>query len=141
MPADSDPLPALPLRYRPLGVRFAAYLAGGLLCVVCLAVWIAFPPEIRAKFTVTEKRVWRDAPWPDDRDGGVVRLAAVYETREGIDGNAAIENHIFGKATPWGNVEMGIANPDAFDRLEKGRAYYVDFIPCPQDGDLQLIES
>lgn len=51
MPADSDNLPALPLRYRPLGVRFAAYLCGGLLLVVSLAVWLAFPPEIRAKFT------------------------------------------------------------------------------------------
>jgi hypothetical protein len=51
MPAASESLPALPHRYRPLGVRFAAYLAGGLLAVVCLAVWIAFPPEVRAKFT------------------------------------------------------------------------------------------
>jgi len=51
MPAVSDSLPALPHRYRPLGVRFAAYLAGGLLSVVCIGVWFAFPPEIRAKFT------------------------------------------------------------------------------------------
>jgi len=51
MPAASDSVPALPHRYRPLGVRFAAYLAGGLLTVVCLAVWIAFPPEVREKFT------------------------------------------------------------------------------------------
>ncbi len=36
---------------RPLGVRFAAYLAGGLLIVVALVIWFAFPPEIRAKFT------------------------------------------------------------------------------------------
>ena len=51
MPAGSDSLPQLPHRYRPLGVRFAAYLCGGLLVTVCLVVWIAFPPEIRAKFT------------------------------------------------------------------------------------------
>lgn len=50
MPADSD-LPTLPVRYRPLGVRFAAYLATGMVVVVSLAIWIAFPPEIRAKFT------------------------------------------------------------------------------------------
>jgi len=50
MPADSD-LPPLPKRFRPLGVRFAAYLCGGLLVVVALVVWFAFPAETRAKFT------------------------------------------------------------------------------------------
>ncbi|HSV40780.1 MAG TPA: PH domain-containing protein [Nocardioidaceae bacterium] len=51
MPAGSEHLPELPHRYRPLGVRFAGYLCGGLLITVCLVVWIAFPPEVRAKFT------------------------------------------------------------------------------------------
>jgi len=55
MPAASDPaerdLPPLPHRFRPLGVRFATYLCGGLLVTVALVIWIAFPPETRAKFT------------------------------------------------------------------------------------------
>lgn len=51
MPADSEALPALPHRFRPFGVRFATYLCGGLLILVTLGVWVAFPPDIRAKFT------------------------------------------------------------------------------------------
>jgi Bacterial PH domain len=54
MPADSESLPKLPHRFRPLGVRFAAYLCGGLLLTVGAVVWFAFPPDIRAKFTAFE---------------------------------------------------------------------------------------
>jgi len=51
MPAASEPLPALPVRFRPLGVRLAVYLCGGMLSVVALVVWFAFDPETRDKFT------------------------------------------------------------------------------------------
>ncbi len=53
MPAASEAgnLPALPHRFRPLGVRFAVYLCGGLLVAVTLAIWIAFGPQTRARFT------------------------------------------------------------------------------------------
>jgi hypothetical protein len=54
MPADSEPLPALPHRFRPLGVRFATYLCGSLLVVVTLVIWFAFPAETRAKFTAVQ---------------------------------------------------------------------------------------
>ena len=51
MPAGSDPLLALPHTFRPLGARIAVYVLGALLFGLGLAIWIAFPPEIRAKFT------------------------------------------------------------------------------------------
>jgi hypothetical protein len=55
MPAASDPgggnPPPLPHRFRPLGVRFAVYLCGGLLVTVTLGIWFAFDAETRAKFT------------------------------------------------------------------------------------------
>ena len=44
-------LPSLPLRIRPLGVRFAVYLAGGTARRRRAHIWFAFPPEIRDKFT------------------------------------------------------------------------------------------
>lgn len=97
-------------------------------------------PKVRAKFTCSELRPFRDAPWPDDRDGGVVGLAAVYESGADDGGNACLENRIFGKATPWGNIQMGIANPDAYARFTRGQAYYVDFIPVPAPDDLPIIE-
>ena len=53
MPVGSEaPLVPLPHTFRPLGARIAVFVLGGLLFAMGLAIWIAFPPEIRAKFTV-----------------------------------------------------------------------------------------
>ena len=49
MPADSDP--RLPQTFRPLGVRIALAVLGGLLVLVAGVLWLAFPPEIRSQFT------------------------------------------------------------------------------------------
>ncbi len=49
MPAASDP--ALPVTFRPLGVRIAILVLGALLTLVVLVLWFALPPEIRAQFT------------------------------------------------------------------------------------------
>ena len=49
MPAGSD-LP-LPHTFRPFGVRLAIVVLGGLLTLVVVVMWFAFPPEIRAQFT------------------------------------------------------------------------------------------
>lgn len=49
MPADSDV--TLPRSWRPLGVRLAGALFGGMLLVVCVAAWFAWDPETRARFT------------------------------------------------------------------------------------------
>jgi Na+/melibiose symporter-like transporter len=52
MPAGSEPEPAaLPRSYRPFGVRMVIGVLGALLTVVVVAMWVAFPPEIRAQFT------------------------------------------------------------------------------------------
>lgn len=50
--APEVPVPSLPYRVRPLGVRIAvaAVLVG--LLVVCAAVWVGFGEETRAKFTL-----------------------------------------------------------------------------------------
>lgn len=49
MPADSDV--TLPRSWRPLGVRLAGALFGGMLLVVCVVAWFAWDPETRARFT------------------------------------------------------------------------------------------
>jgi len=49
MPAASEH--ALPRTFRPVGVRVAAAVLGGLLAVTALVMWWAFPPHIRAQFT------------------------------------------------------------------------------------------
>ena len=42
---------ALPHTFRPLGARIAVFVFGGLLLLVTVVIWFAFPPEIRARFT------------------------------------------------------------------------------------------
>jgi hypothetical protein len=53
MPAVSEP--ALPHTWRPLGVRVAGIVFGGLLVVVCAAAWFSFDAETRAKFTIFQR--------------------------------------------------------------------------------------
>lgn len=50
MPAASDPVP-LPHTFRPFGVRIAATALGGLLILVTLVIWFAFPQSVRDQFT------------------------------------------------------------------------------------------
>lgn len=49
MPADSDV--TLPHTWRPLGVRMAGAIFGTMLLVVCVAAWLLWEPETRARFT------------------------------------------------------------------------------------------
>jgi Bacterial PH domain len=53
MPAGSDT--ALPVTFRPLGVRLAIYVLGALLLVVVVVMWLSFPAEIRDQFTILER--------------------------------------------------------------------------------------
>jgi hypothetical protein len=53
MPAVSEP--GLPRTWRPLGVRVAGIVFGGLLVVVCAAAWFSFDAETRAKFTIFQR--------------------------------------------------------------------------------------
>jgi hypothetical protein len=58
-----------------------------------------------------------------------VALGAVYEPDDGK--RALPENAVFGKATPWGEIKMGIANPAAKAFFKPGKKYYVTFTEAP----------
>lgn len=45
----------LPHTWRPFGVRMAGVVFGTMLLVVCIAAWVMFPPDVRARFTVFQK--------------------------------------------------------------------------------------
>ena len=53
MPAGSDL--QLPHTFRPLGVRMAVFVFGGMLVLVTAVIWFTFPAEIRAKFTTFQR--------------------------------------------------------------------------------------
>lgn len=59
-------------------------------------------------------------------DGNAVNFSTVYEP----DSQRDAENARFTKATPWGEIRMGIDNPAALSQFEKGKQYYVDFTPA-----------
>ena len=52
-----------------------------------------------------------------------VKLSAVH--------GGSPENNQFSQASPSGSLEMHINNPAAFDFLEPGKSYYLDFTPAP----------
>ena len=47
--------PALPHTWRPLGVRIAVWALGGMLVVLCGAVWVALGDDIRSQFTLFQR--------------------------------------------------------------------------------------
>jgi len=53
MPAGSDL--TLPQTFRPFGVRIAIYVAGGLLVLVLVVTWLAFPKDIQDQFTFLQR--------------------------------------------------------------------------------------
>jgi hypothetical protein len=54
MPAGSESAPRLPRTFRPFWVRIAVSVLGVLLVLTCVTMWLAFPPHIRAMFSVSE---------------------------------------------------------------------------------------
>ena len=54
---------------------------------------------------------------------GVVCFSTVYEP----DASKDTENARFTKATPWGDIRLGIDNPAAAQQFEPNKEYYVDF--------------
>ena len=59
-------------------------------------------------------------------EGNSVTFRTVYEP----DVEKDTENARFTKATPWGEIRLGIDNPAALEQFEPGKSYYVDFTPA-----------
>jgi hypothetical protein len=60
-------------------------------------------------------------------DGNAVAFSTVYEN----DAQKSDENVRFTKATPWGQIQLGIDNPKALEQFAVGSYYYVDFSDAP----------
>lgn len=59
-------------------------------------------------------------------NGNAVTFRTVYE----VDASKDTENIRFTKATPWGEIKLGIDNPAALEQFTSGKSYYVDFTPA-----------
>lgn len=59
-------------------------------------------------------------------EGNAVKFSTVYEG----DVSKDTENARFTKATPWGEIKLGIDNPAALKQFKVGQEYYVDFTPA-----------
>jgi hypothetical protein len=56
MPADSEaPAGETPVTFRPLGVRIAVVALGVMLVIVCAVIWLAWSPEVRARFDIFQR--------------------------------------------------------------------------------------
>ncbi len=74
---------------------------------------------VRAKFWVSEinhRHVGAGSTFVE------VKLSPVYDTGNGV-------NSQWSKATPQGQIVMGITNPEAIEKFEIGKSYLVDFTP------------
>ncbi len=80
--------------------------------------------SVRAKFVVesyeTRKSNTRD---PESEELRTLSLIAVSDGSE--------ENKKFFRWTPNGKITIGILNPEAWQQLELGKCYYVDFTEAP----------
>jgi Bacterial PH domain len=54
-PPSAPPLPALPWRYRPLGIRVAAAAMGSLMVGALVFFWLALPGSVRDEFTIAQR--------------------------------------------------------------------------------------
>lgn len=91
--------------------------------------------KVRAKFTVTKSAVmgysagdkgivqmcYRDGQ-PTDVPAREITMTAVC----GTDG----ENASFAEATPSGQIQFTLNNPDLKDAFQPGQTYYLDFTPA-----------
>lgn len=75
--------------------------------------------SVRAKFTVESYETRLSGRGPEAEELRTVKLVAVADGSE--------ENKKFFRWTPNGRIEMGVLNPAAWENLELGKSYYVDF--------------
>lgn len=64
-----------------------------------------------------------------DGKGGVASIGLTMQPVYSDDPKS--ENWLFWNATPSGQLQMTINNPEAFGHFKSGRAYYLDFTEAP----------
>lgn len=81
-------------------------------------------PTTRALFVVTDVLL-RQAP-SGTIEGQIVKLSAAY------DPNPNSPNHAFWQATPSGQLEMVVNNPEVLGTFVRGKKFWLDFTPVEE---------
>lgn len=81
--------------------------------------------QVRAKFVVTEKTDTHSSS-PHGTSQAVHQCQTVS-----LQAVCGADNKGWSKWTPNGSIKMQITNPEAYDRLKIGEAYFVDFTLAP----------
>lgn len=102
------------MRFRPLGARIVAYVAGGCLLVIAGTVTVALSPEIRGSFTVLQTGtlvlflaallavLWGIARSRVDTDDHGIRLVNGYRTH--LLAWDEVVDVSLGRGAPWGTL-------------------------------------
>ena len=77
-------------------------------------------PVVRAKFRVMAIEPAQNAD--PNNVFTTIRMIPVWE-QDGV-------NRTWSRATPSGELKISITNPDAIDKFDLGREYYLDFTPA-----------
>jgi hypothetical protein len=77
-------------------------------------------PILRCKLRVLEVTQAMDSNGKVEQER--VKLTAVYGAENSV-------NAQWSRWTPWAEFNIGISNPEAFNKLSKGHEFYVDFTP------------
>jgi hypothetical protein len=99
MPAGSDPQ-ALPVTFRPLGVRIAVLVLGALLVAVCAGIWFAFPQHVRDQFTVFQRLTLLAFGVAAAASGYALARSRVVASAEGVLAVNGYRSHAY----PWDQI-------------------------------------
>lgn len=118
MPADSEPK-ALPVTFRPLGVRIAVLVLGVLLVAVCAVIWLAFPQHVRDQFTLLQRLTLLAFGLAAAAGGYALARSRVEARTEGIVAVNGYRSHAY----PWdqlAGVTLRAGGPWAILELADG---------------------
>jgi len=102
------------MRFRPLGARIVAYVAGGCLVAMMVTVAIALSPEIRGQFTLPQTgtlvlfllmllaALWGIARSRVETDSRGVRITNGYRTHQ-VAWTESVDVSL-GRGAPWGTL-------------------------------------
>jgi hypothetical protein len=84
-------------------------------------------PTMRAKMIIETVQVYRTAAAGVTQE--TIKMRAVAK-KDGYSSDGSDENNTYARYSPSASLDITIANPALFGKLNPGEFYYVDFTPA-----------